>query len=113
MKHEVPFVGIPAGDVAPGQLDVGRVVHLTLPSGRQDCFYVSGIYWCEKSLVSPLLLMSRIRGASMYSFAVFLLDVEYSSCGQLRKWYCQLQDRSMDVVQGYEARLFMGLRRVV
>ena len=43
-QRETPYVCL--GDVAPGQLDVGKVINVTLPNGLQKLYYVAGIRFC-------------------------------------------------------------------
>ena len=63
-----------------------------------------------------MVFLSRVRGASDYSFAVVLDNVDYySSCGVLRKGYAQRRPlrRFENIVQEYASKCFSGFRRFV
>ena len=92
IKVEVPLVAIPDQDLAPWHFKVGRVVQLTLPSGKQEDFFIAGVYWNE-SLASPLVLVSRARSPSICMFSMvvpgFSAREFLEGC---RKWfYCQVK----------------------
>ena len=89
-KEEVPLVAIPDQDLTPQHIMVpwcvGRVVQLTLPSGKQNNFLIAFVYWNDYA--SPLVLLSRVRSPSMYS--VSMVVPGFSAGNTLdgcRKWY--------------------------
>ena len=112
VKEDVPFVAIPEHDLAPWHLEVGRVVQLTLPSGKQNGFVIAGLYWCHESVASPLVLLSRVRSPSMYSFSIVVPGLECRGAGCLKRFYHQVNDRSGCMVADREKdKWFRGIRR--
>jgi hypothetical protein len=106
VKQELPYVGEPVDDSAQWQLDAGSAVTLTLPGGKTQCFFVGRIYWCFDTGCSPLLLLSRVKDPSMYTFAMVVPGVRCPICGGRKRFYNHVTDRSGDLVQKYEDRLF-------
>ena len=91
VKEEVPLVAIPDQDLTPRHIMVpwcvGRVVQLTLPSGKQNDFLIAFVYWND-SYACPLVLVSRVRSPSM--FIVSMVVPGFSAGDTLegcRKWF--------------------------
>ena len=103
MRTAIPYIGY--GEVAAGQLGVGRKVKIILPNNYETEFFVVGLRVCTSNLGRPLLLLSANADAIEYSFVVVLPNVEYGTGGSMTKWYDQANDRYRGVALTYTETL--------
>ena len=103
IRTAIPYFGY--GEVAAGQLGVGRKVKIILPNNYETEVFIVGLRMCSTNLGRPLLLLSANAYAIEYSLVVVLPNVEYATGGSMTMWCNQASDRYRGVALTYTETL--------